>query len=199
MESTLSAALAGIDEDEFEKLTQMELLPGQDEPTDSPLYQRHQAWLKTVHEIAPEAFPSTYITETDNNKLIAIGDIYRIVDQEYAIPYKAVFPAKYETPEVWAGLEKVSLDLSPNREYVGESWVAIYGPIRNSEGKVVGALGLDYASTYWTDLQDAIRRVMVIAGSIAFIWLVVSSWLILKATQPFSEPFKKAARHQKLG
>jgi hypothetical protein len=193
MESTLNATLAGIDGDEFEKLTQVELLPGQDEPNNNPLYQRHQAWLKTVHEIAPEAFPSTYIVETDNNKLIAIGDIYRMVDvyQEYAVPYKAVVPEKYITPEVWEGLENISLDLSPNKEYIDESWVAIYGPIRNSAGEVVGGLGLDYESTYWTDLQDAIRRVMVIAGSIAFIWLVISSWLILKATQPFSEPLQE--------
>jgi TIR domain len=190
MENTLNAALAGIDGDAFEKLTQIELPPGQNEPTDNPLYQRHQTWLKTVHEIAPEAFPSTYIMGTDN-KLIAIGDIYRIADQEYAIPYKAIVPDKYVTRVMREGLERVSLNLSPNKEYVSESWISISGPIRNSEGKVVGALGLDYESTYWTDLQDAIRRVMVIAGSIAFIWLVVSSWLILKATQPFSENFQE--------
>lgn len=187
MESTLNAALAGIDGDEFEKLTQIELLPQQDEPKSNPLYQRHQAWLKTVHEIAPEAFPSTYMVRNDDNKLIAIGDVYRIVDQEYGVPYKAVFPEEYITSEVWSGLERVSLDLSPNKEYADESWVAIYGPIRNSEGVVVGGLGLDYESTYWTNLQNAIRQVMVVAGSFALIWLVISSWLILKATEPSSE------------
>jgi hypothetical protein len=180
MQSTLEG---GIDGDEFAKLAQVKSPPGQVEPMNNALYQKHQSWLQTVHQIAPAALPTTYILEP-NSKIITIGDICRIIYDKSEHPYRMIVPELEIIPARLAGFEQISVNLSPFKDQFGKSWVSIYGPIRNQSGSVVGALGLAYDSTYWTDLEDKIGRVMTIAFIIAFIWLVISSWLILQATQP---------------
>lgn len=186
MQATLDGALAGINGDEFAQLAKVTLPPGQDEPINNPLYDKHQAWMQTVHQIAPAALPTTYIQEA-KGKIVAIGDICRIIAQKSDHPYRMIIPGNEVIPARLTGFEKVSVNLSPFKDKFGKSWVSIYGPIRNSSGAVVGQLGLAYDSTYWTDLEDQIGRVMTIACVIAFIWLVISSWLILQATRPSQE------------
>jgi hypothetical protein len=183
MQATLDGVLVGIDGNEFARLTQVPLPPGQDEPIDNPLYQKHQAWLKTAYQIAPAALPSTYILAA-NGKIITIGDICRIIYRKSDHPYRMIVPEMEMIPARLEGFEKVSLNLSPYKDKFGKSWVSIYGPIRDTSGKVVGAVGLAYDSTYWTDLEDKIRQIMAIACIVAFIWLTISSWMILQATRP---------------
>lgn len=78
MEETLAGALKGIDGDEFAKLAQVSLPAGQIEPVKNPLYEKHQAWLQTVHQIAPKALPTTYIQD-GNLKILTLGDICRVI------------------------------------------------------------------------------------------------------------------------
>lgn len=183
MQETLEGAIAGIDGDKFAELAQVTLPSGQAEPVDNPLYVEHQAWLKIVHQINPAALPTTYILES-NGKIVTIGDICRIIANKSEHPYRMVIPDLEMIPARREGFEKISVNLSPYKDRFGKSWVSIYGPIRNKPGKVVGTLGLAYDSTYWTNLQDKIRQLMTIACVIAFIWLLISSWLILQATRP---------------
>lgn len=101
-------------------------------------------------------------------------------------PYRMVLPDGEVIPARLNGFRQVSINLTPFRDQFGNSWVSIYGPIRNGSGSVVGVLGLAYDSTYWTDLEDHIREVMMIVCIGAVTWLVISSWLILQATKPQS-------------
>ncbi|HIK45949.1 MAG TPA: hypothetical protein IGR64_13865 [Leptolyngbyaceae cyanobacterium M65_K2018_010] len=183
MEETLEATLARIDGDKFAELTQVEVPPGQIEPIDNPLYQEHQKWLETVNWIAPKAYPATYIKGAKDNEMVAIGDVYRITNPEYDYPFKSVIPEDEVYPEMLEGFKQVTPILTPMENDYG-SFVMIFGPIKNRAGQVVGALCLQYDSTYVTDIKDQIRRIMTIACTIALIWLVISSWLILQATRP---------------
>jgi hypothetical protein len=186
MQETLQGALAGINGDTFAKLAQTELPPGQVVPINNPLYEEHQAWLKTVHQIAPAAVPATYILDA-NNQLVVLGDVCRIIAKDSAHPYRMIVPEGEMIPARLEGFKKVSLNLSPYRDKFGKSWISIYGPIKNKTGDVVGTLGVAYDSTYLTDLEEKVRRIMAIACIVAFIWLVISSWLILQATRPHHE------------
>jgi TIR domain len=186
MQETLKGAIAGINGAEFAQLAQVKLPPGQLEPVNNPLYQKHQDWLKTIHQIAPAALPTTYLLEP-NQRIVAIGDICRVIADKQAHPYRMIVPDGEIIPARFEGFQEISINLSPYKDRFGKSWVSIYGPIRNRSGQVVGALGLAYESTYWTNLEDKIRRLMTIAYGLAFLWLVISSWLILRATQPSQE------------
>ena len=60
MVATLSGAIAGVDGDEFIALAREGILR-EDGLTNDPRYWRHQAWLETVHNIEPHAYPYTYV------------------------------------------------------------------------------------------------------------------------------------------
>ncbi|WP_421657386.1 hypothetical protein [Leptothermofonsia sp. ETS-13] len=59
--STLEGAIAGIDGDQFETLSQITLPQGQHEPLDNPLYTAHQNWLYRVSLVENRANSFTFI------------------------------------------------------------------------------------------------------------------------------------------
>lgn len=178
---TLRGAIQGIDGDEFAALAKVDLPPEQDEPFDNPLYQQHQAWLNTVHQIAPLARPATYIRRPQTDAVVVIGDVFRMIEPDDAYAFREeIFP---HSDEMLEGFEQISPEFAAYTDDDG-TWIAIYGPIRNSAGDSVGVLELEYQAEYVADVQDAIQRLTTQACMVAFIWLVTSSWLILRATQP---------------
>ena len=183
MESTLMGAIAGIDGDQFAALANVDLPPGQDEPIDNQLYQDHQAWLQTVQQIEASAEPVTYTRGTNTNQVLIIGDTFRITNPEEAYAFRESKIPNPDNLEMLHGLEEVTLDLDEDTDDMG-TWVAIYGPIRNAAGESVGALALEYDATYVTDVKDYVGAAIGKVCVLAFIWLVISSWLILRATQP---------------
>jgi hypothetical protein len=188
MEETLEGAIQGIDGDEFAELTALDLAPGQREPLDNALYQRHQTWLNTIHQVTPSAKPVSYAKGSQANEILIIGDIYRTLNPAYAYPFQAPYRLNQNTAlDLLEGFERVSLNLNIYTDQAGNAWVAIYGPIRNSDGESVGALILEYDAAYLADLETAINREMAIACTVAAIWLLVSSGWILKTIQPVHE------------
>ncbi|MDJ0707611.1 MAG: toll/interleukin-1 receptor domain-containing protein [Leptolyngbyaceae cyanobacterium MO_188.B28] len=187
MEDALAGAIEGIDGDDFAELAGVELPPGQDEPFDHPLYQDHQNWLLTVNELVPLAEPATYIWDAKADEVFSIGDVYRITDSERAHGFRESKPSH---PEMLDGFEEVSIEWDPYEDDF-RTLVAIYGPIQNSAGESVGMMELEYDATYVTEVAGEIGVAIGVACIIAFIWLVISSWLILRATQP---PHETAAR-----
>jgi hypothetical protein len=183
MQATLQGALAGINGDEFEQLARLTLRSGSSELVNNPLNDRHQAWLNTINQIAPVARPTTYIWKPDG-RILAIGNgIQPTSPKNFNLE---VLPNRVIKPQGLGELNKVTINLTPFRDSSGSSWVSIYGPIHNNSGRVVGILGLAYDSTYWTDLEDHIREVMTITSIGAFIWVIISSAIILRATKPKS-------------
>jgi hypothetical protein len=180
MEQTLKGAIAGINGNEFADLTDIAMPTGQDEPIDNPLYQRHQSWLQTINQLAPTR-PITYIRGNNIDEVLIIGDVFRITHPEDAYGFRQKVPSYHQ--EMLEGFEGITLD-SYTYEDADGSWVAIYGPIRNAAGESVGALELKYDATYVFKVGDHIKEVMIRASIISFIWLIISSWLILRATRP---------------
>jgi hypothetical protein len=188
MEETLEGAIQGINGDEFSELIKTELPPDQREPLDNALYQRHQTWLKTIHQVTPSVQPISYAPGYQPNEVLIVGDIYRATNPAYAYDFKA--PYRLNQPaalKLLDGFEATHLQLDIYADQDGNPLVAIYGPIRNSTGDPVGALILEYDAAYLTDLKRAIAAEMAIACSVAAIWLLISSGLVLQATQTSHE------------
>ncbi|ASC72635.1 histidine kinase [Halomicronema hongdechloris C2206] len=189
MRDTLTGAITGIDGDEFAALAALELPPDQDNPSDNPLYQRHQAWLQTINRIAPSALPVTYIPGANADEVLIIGDIARegdvlgSLDPSYAYNFRELKSPDWQMLD---GLQEISLNFDPYVDETG-TWIAIYGPIENAAGEMVGAMELEYNAAYVEDIQGYIRSVISKACLIAAIWLAISSWLILRATRPPQE------------
>lgn len=196
-QDTLRGAIYGIDGDEFEALAQLDVPPGQDEPQDNPLYERHQQWLETINQIEPLARPVTYAQGSSSGEGVeAIGDIFRASNPEEASWFRQFIPFQdtLHDQALEAGFEQSSISLGSTDlidldehlyEYEdGHIALFVYAPIQNSTGQSVGVLELEYEPQKLTDIEETISGAMQKAGLIALIWFLISSVLILKVTQP---------------
>lgn len=188
MEETLKTAIKGVDGDEFEQLSQIKLPPYQDEPIGNPLYQRHQAWLKTINQLTPNALPETYIPGDNPHEVKSIGNIYRIIYPDDGYRFRETLTVT-DQPKLTEGFERIAWDFqNVHEDEHGNLYYGIYGPIVNSDGKSVGAMALNYDNAYVEDLYTSVRssinniiRTVCIAAAI---WFTISSWLIIRATRP---------------
>ena len=163
---TIRGAVLGIDGEEFARLAAQTTLT-QGSPASS-IYLRQQEWLKRIHEIEPHANPYTFVSAGQGKDVLWIGDSFRITHPDRATKFKERYDASKS--KLYGGLRELTLNMTPYRDQWG-SWVSAYQPILDREGKVVGALGIDFNAEYVEDVQDGIRRTM--AGAFLLTYLAL--------------------------
>jgi len=180
MIDTLNGAIAGVDGDEFIALAR-EAEPRDDGLTDDTRYWQHLAWLETVHNIEPRANPYTYVKGEEPNEVLFIGDILVITDPDNSAAFRESFISK---GGMWGGLTGPNKKLEPYDDQWG-SWVSAYAPIANSQGELVGAMGMDFRADYVRQVQQAIRDKVVIAFAITYAVLFALVFVISRSlTRP---------------
>jgi hypothetical protein len=178
--ATLNAASEGVDGDEFAALAR-EGVPREDGLTDDPRYWEHLAWLETIHDIEPRAYPYTYVKGEEQNELLFIGDILVAVDPSRAAGFRESYVSK---GPMYQGLSGLTLHTRPpDAPYTDKwgSWVSAYAPIKNSEGENVGGMGIDFRAEYVLGVQQAIRNRVMIAAAVTYPLLVILIYLVAGA------------------
>lgn len=180
MVNTLRAGVAGINGDEFAALA-TEAQPNQAGASDDPRYQKHMAWLETIHSLEPRANPYTYIQGSQPNEVLFIGDILRITAPEKATTFREPYVSEGVMTRGFEGLwEELGLYDDP-----WGSWISAYAPIRNAAGEPVGALGIDFRADYVRRVQQSILDKVLIAFAITYVTLFVLVFLVSGAlTRP---------------
>jgi len=180
MVDTLNGAIACVDGDEFISLAR-EGKPRDDGLTDDPRYWRHLDWLETVHNIEPRAYPYTFVKGDKPNEVRFIGDILVITDPDNSAAFREAYISK---GGMWAGLTGPNKKLEPYDDQWG-SWVSAYAPIANSQGELVGAMGMDFRADYVRQVQQAIRDKVVVAFAMTYTTLFVLVFVVSEAlTRP---------------
>lgn len=182
MTNTLHAAVDGIDGDEFEALaTRVVVDPASGVPSQDPRYQAHQEWLDTIHRIEPRANPYTYVKSSEGRDVLWVGDIFRITRPSEATQFLEPY-----TPQADFILQGLSQEVSRMAIYSDEwgTWVSAYGPIHNSQGQTVGALGIDFAADYVGQVKAQIRssilRAFLVLYGLLFLGVFVLSRLLTR-------------------
>jgi hypothetical protein len=201
LRSAFKAGLLGIDGDDFAELA--ELGSEANPPIDSELYQEHQAWLNTVHDAFPSAYLRTYIPGDDESEILWIGDnsraeqmlsIQRLADSPtqfksaYSLRYETAQPLDITTQALQADGNPFEITITqPYEDDLGQ-WVSAYGgPIRDSDGEVVGGLRVDFKEDYVERVQQEARQGLIAVYVISFVWLIILSLIILRVTRPVEE------------
>lgn len=201
MRDSLEGTLSGIDGDEFEEFVQLSQGSNTADLAKTSFYQEHQAWLKAVQTIDPEARAITYVETEETDVLVAIGDSLRgnqrevtaiaNLHNEWGFRDEIILDDTNHQSMLY-GLESSSLahvtsymDLYDvvESDAQGNSWINIYAPIRNSIGESVGGLKLRYDTTYIGELDGNIAITVVGAWVVVLIWLITLSGLILHVTR----------------
>lgn len=187
--NTLHATLEGIDGDEFAALVSQAAIdpstgvPGQDER-----YQAHQQWLDLIHRIEPRANPYTYIKSPEGRDVQWVGDIFRIIRPEDGTQFLESYTPLADF--ILLGLEQETSRMTIYTDDWG-TWVSAYGPIRNSAGEAVGAVGIDFAAGYVSQVQQQIRNSVFVAFLVTYGGLFV---VVLILSRVLTRPIVKLTK-----
>lgn len=183
MANTLHAAVAGIEGDQFAALVDEAVVnPATGVPDQDPRYLQHQAWLEIIHDIEPRANPYTYVKSPEGRDVLWVGDIFRIIrpadGTQFLDPY---------TPQADFILDGLGREVSNMEIYSDDwgAWVSTYGPILNSQGEAVGAVGIDFSADYVGQVKQEIRNSVVRAFLITYGVLLVIVFILSRVlTRP---------------
>lgn len=185
--NTLEGTIAGIDAAEFQTLAAAEVPKGQILPLQNPLYQKHQAWLKAVHQIEPRANPYTFIPGSRPYEILFIGDFLRITQPNSPTHFRESYRAEPAKTRLYQGLSHLAITLTPYQDQWG-SWVSAYSPIKNAQGKVVGGVGVDFKADYVFEVQQGIRHHLTIAFGVTYVSLFILVYIISEVvTRPITQ------------
>ncbi len=172
---------------------------GDDGLTDDPRYWSQVQVLCEIRRVEPRASLYTYILGEKPGEIIFIttwGACLPNPDWSQFVKFRTSYDIN-TGPNI-AGLDQVVFqtdtgwctyqDKDCTPEIYGDkfgSWVSAYAPIKNSEGKVVAALGIDFTSTYVNEVRQQILTNIYIAFSVTYVILLAMVYL---ASQFFTRP-----------
>jgi len=162
---TLNGAAAGVDGDELVALY-TDGQPNADGFSDDPRYLHQIDWLQQIHDLEPRAWPYTYVKGIEQNEVIFIADLWVRYDTDKAAPFKYSYISGGSS---YLGLSELSLkdDLQPYVDEFG-SWISAYMPVKNSQGELVGAIGVDFEANYVNQVRQAILDKVVLAFGVTY-------------------------------
>lgn len=165
---------------------------GEGTPTgfsDDPRYQQLMDELQTVHDIEPRAWPYLFVHGPEENQITYIADLWARYDPSKAAPFEFNMPSTKSIK----GLTELTLRLNADGQFVpypdawGE-WISAYTPVRNANGEIVGAIGIDFKADYVKEVQDAIQSRIVLAFFVTYTGLFLLVFLISRAlTRPIQK------------
>ncbi len=192
MTSTLHAAIEAVDGDVFEAMVNEAVVdPATGVPSQDPRYLEHQAWLDNIHRIEPRANPYSYVKSPEGRDVLWVGDIFRIVRPEDGTQFLEAYTPVADF--ILQGLEKETSRMTTYTDDWG-TWVSAYGPIFNSQGERVGAIGIDFAADYVKQVRQQIRSTVFGAFLVTYSGLfIVVLFLSRLLTRPIVKLTKMAS------
>jgi HAMP domain-containing protein len=175
LRETLEGGIAGINGDDFEQLAQLET--SEAEPQENALYAEHQAWLKDIQRIEPRSLPYTFIATGEGREVYWIGDIFRELPERQ--DDKTAFKEFYDSEDslLYDGLTTVIIRPKPYEDDWGQ-WISAYGPIYNSQGEIVGGMGIDFDASHWFEVKEKVQQGIAVALIVGYISLAIFVMLL---------------------
>jgi methyl-accepting chemotaxis protein len=182
MVQTLNGAAAGINIEAFK-----DMAAAAESGTTSPFYDEHIQWLATVREVEPRGVTYTFVPTGDGYEVLFIGDVTVAFNPAGAANLGESYDASPQNTMLYAGLSDLTTNLVSYTDKFGR-WVSAYEPLVDSDGKVVGGIGIDFRADYIDTVQQAIINSMVVAFLVTYLILFATVWLV---SSIFTQPILK--------
>ncbi len=206
MVRALHMGTLGINGDEFAQFAQQ---PGGQKSlstNDQRLYQAHQIWLSAIRTVFPDTWIRTYI-QGSNQQGLWVGDVSRnIAKAKKKTRFLEPFQAATWQWDLLQGKNTVlnsslwnedtplfnrneTVLMTPHARGDGTSVqvVSASQPIKNTAGKIVGVITVDYTEDYLTKEKQKVIQTLFWAYLVIFLWLLILSWILVRATRPVDE------------
>ena len=179
--NTTTGSAPGLDGDRLSTL----LNEGQLTPmgfSDHPDYLYLLAQLDTIHQSEPRAWPYIYITGSNDHQIIYIVDLMAKYEPARAAKFtevdETISPTLVDLAQ--PDYRTQNDDINIEKDKWG-SWVSAFAPIRNAQGQVVGALGVDFDANYVIDVQNEIRKNILLVFLVSYPLMLILVFFISKS------------------
>lgn len=187
--NTVSAAASGVDADEFAALAR----DGKVNDfgyTDDQRYWKHVDWLVRISKTNPKAQIYSYIAGENSKEVIFIGSVGAVVvspggdPPPWGVKFKEHYISSGQgTANLLTGLDTLGVQSAPYQDPWGK-WLSGYGPIVNSRGEKVGAIGVDipfdYVEQVHQNILDSVAGAFFVTYAILFVLVYLVSLLLTK-------------------
>jgi methyl-accepting chemotaxis protein len=173
-----------------EKLAQLTVIL--DNFKKDPRMARILTWLEEVNKVEPRAFPYLGVPAAEE------GNIYYVADYSMLNTAEAAGLFMYKTePGYKDSLKALQSEELVTRLVNGSfdtytdqwgSWVSAYYSIKNSEGKIVGLIGVDFEASYVNQIREDILNNMIVVFIIGYLVLFL---LVFFISTSISRPMLK--------
>jgi len=184
LETLLTGVSSQIDGDQFQDMVQ-EAKSRDDGYTDDERYWEQARFLHQMQLIDPRASFYTYIRGDEANEVTFIGSSGALETPRYGVTFRQdiVYPAK-DAKVILKGLDETTFYLTIYHDDFGD-WISGYTPIRDSNGQIVGALGVDFLASYVLEVQQDVKNTLIPAFLLTYLLLFIMVYLISRVlTRP---------------
>lgn len=151
---------------------------------DSRVYESVARDLIGIRDVVPQANPYTYFRDPGDGQLYFAASAGYYYVPQFGVTYREPVAA-VSGPATYARMERGLTETTEEPPYTDDygSWISAYSPIRDASGAVVGAIGIDYPTSYVEEVQAASVRalipvLLVCYAVLLLLVLVVSTWFV---------------------
>lgn len=173
--NALVATAAGINGDDFIGLYN-EAERNADGYTDDPRFWEIARWLNTVHNLDQRSWAYTYVEGDEPAEVVYVVSAGALEDPQWGVGFKDTEITT--SGSMQAGLLRPTTFLERPYEWENQWWVSGYAPIRNSDGEVVGGLGIDYNFDYVIGVRNTVRDRAIPAFILVYSLLFILVWFV---------------------
>ncbi len=199
MSTTLDGLVSGVDGDAVESL--LAEVPGTPDvyPTDQR-YWDHVAWFGTVADIESRAIAYSYAyAPGSTDSIIWVGSVGAVMfDPPVGVQFKQVEDACPDCKlddnlaTLATGQQQISTEIYSDGF---GSWITGNAPFFDSEGNLVGAVGLDFEASSVLQVQQNILNSILLSFELAYLVLF---GLVFVVAGALTDPLRKLAYNAKL-
>lgn len=195
MRTTLNGLIAGVNGDDVRDL--LAEVPATPEGyPDDPRFWDHVNWLGTVYQVEPRALTYSYTYGDDQrNTIIYIGSLGATFPEPVGVTYRQGEEG-FSIADNLQTLEHQETEISTEiySDSLG-SWITGNAPFFDSDGNLVGAVGMDFEASSVLIVQQNILNSILLSFELAYLVLFTLVYLVAGT---LTDPIRKLAGAAKL-
>jgi len=194
---TIDGMVKSIDAENFKMLYQEESTnnpncpPGEASsvngyyPEDNPRFRVHMDWLQTVLDYHPNAYVYTYVKGPNTGDVIGISSTGYFRRPQEGFKFCQLYNSNGQTL-IFDGLSQRTDVWEIYQDSYG-NWITSYAPIKDANGEIVGAVGVDVPADMIVQMKRNLLPVALLSFGLSFLIVMM---IMLRFTDTVTTPIR---------
>jgi signal transduction histidine kinase len=160
-------------------------------PESDPLFIAHMNWIKSIIQKHPDTRIYTYIKGPEYGDVIIIGSSEYFHEPRNGLAFCEVYNSRGRS-RIYDGLT-TRIDVWTPYSDIDGSWIATYAPIKDQDGAIVGAIGIEISAGEIVSLKSALlnKDLAVFIFAYIIMFLAVQQYTKIVAARRMAAQLKK--------